>query len=72
MHWLDKCSSECRRLHFNPRQKINESLESVKNYRPVSIDKLETENELLYLRLKSEGILSENVSTSNMYARSKT
>jgi len=72
MHWLDKCSSECRRLDFNPRQKINDSLDSVKKYRPVSIDKLKTENEFLYLRLKRDGILSEKVSTSNMYARSKT
>jgi hypothetical protein len=72
MHWLDKCSSECRRLDFNPRQKINESLDRVKNYRPVSIDKLKTENELLYLQLKRDGILSDNVSTYNMYARSKT
>jgi hypothetical protein len=58
MRWLDKCSSECRRLDFNPRQKINDSLDSVKNYRPVSKDRLKTENELLYLRLKREGILS--------------
>ena len=35
MHWLDRCSSECRRLDFNPRRRINESLDSVKKYRPV-------------------------------------
>jgi hypothetical protein len=69
MHWLDKCGSECRRLDFNPRQKINESLDRVRKYFPVSIDKLKVENELLYLLLKRECIMSENVSTSNMYAR---
>jgi hypothetical protein len=57
MNWLDRCSSECRRLDFNPRQKVNDSLDSVKKYRPVSKDKLKIENEPLYLRLKKEGIL---------------
>jgi hypothetical protein len=57
MHWLDKCRSECRRLDFNPRQKINDSLDSVKNYLPVSKVRLKTENERLYSRLKTEDIL---------------
>ncbi|MFZ0513020.1 MAG: hypothetical protein WAM14_15535 [Candidatus Nitrosopolaris sp.] len=56
MNWLDRCSSECRRLDFNPRQKVNDSLDSVKKYRPVSKDRLKIENEPLYLRLKEEGI----------------
>jgi hypothetical protein len=42
MNWLDRCNSECGRLDFNPRQKINDSLDSVKKYRPVSIDKFKT------------------------------
>lgn len=56
MNWLDRCSSECRRLDFNARQKVNDSLDSVKKYRPVSKDRLKIENEPLYLRLKKEGI----------------
>jgi hypothetical protein len=57
MNWLDRCSSECRRLDFRPRQKINESLDRVKKYHPVSKDRLKIENGPLYLRLKKEGIL---------------
>ena len=57
MNWLDRCSSEFRRLDFNPRQKINDSLDRVKKYRPVSKDRLKIENGSLYLRLKTEGIL---------------
>jgi hypothetical protein len=71
MNWLDRCSSECRRLDFNPRQKINDSLHSVKKYRPVSMDKLKTENEILYLRLKREGILSVTT-TPTMHTGSET
>lgn len=57
MNWLDRCSSEGRRLDFRPRQKINDSLDRVKKYRPVSKDRLKVENEPLYLRLKTECIL---------------
>lgn len=57
MNWLDRCSSECRRLDFRPRRKINESLDRIKKYYPVSKDKLKIENEPLYSRLKKEGIL---------------
>jgi hypothetical protein len=57
MNWLDRCSSECKRLDFRPRQKINDSLNSVKKYRPVSKERLKIENEPLYLRLKTEGVL---------------
>jgi methylase of polypeptide subunit release factors len=38
-------------------QKINDSLDSVKKYRPVSKERLKIENKPLYLRLKTEGIL---------------
>jgi hypothetical protein len=57
VNWLDRCSSECKRLDFRPRQKINDSLDSVKKYRPVSKERLKIENEPLYLRLKTEGVL---------------
>jgi hypothetical protein len=57
VNWLDRCSSECKRLDFRPRQKINDSLNRVKKYRPVSKERLKIENEPLYLRLKTEGIL---------------
>jgi hypothetical protein len=57
MYWLDRCNSECKRLDFRPRQKINDSLDSVRRYRPVSKERLKIENEPLYLRLKTEGIL---------------
>ena len=33
--WLDKCNSVYR-LDFNPKQKIDEALDRVGNYRPVS------------------------------------
>jgi len=56
MNWLDRCSSECRRLDFRPQQKINDSLDSVKNYRPVLKERLKIENQPLYLRLKTEGV----------------
>lgn len=59
MNWLDRCSSECRHLDFRPQQKINESLDRVKKYRPVSKERLKIENEPLYLRLKTEGIYYE-------------
>jgi hypothetical protein len=55
MNWLDR-SSECSRLDFNARQKVNDSLNGVKKYRPFSKDRLKIENEPLYLRLKKEGI----------------
>ena len=57
MNWLDRCGSECKRLDFNPRQKIKESLDSVKKYRPVSKDKLKIRNEPLYLRLKTDRVI---------------
>jgi hypothetical protein len=57
MNWLDGCNSECKRLDFRPRQKINDSLDSVKKYRPVSKERLKIENQPLYLLLKNEGIL---------------
>jgi non-catalytic primase subunit PriX-like protein len=56
--WLNKCNSECKRLDFNSKQKINDSLNNVKKYRPVSKDRLKIEDEPLYFRLKKEGILS--------------
>lgn len=54
--WLDKCNSVYR-LDFNPRQKIEATLDRVHNYRPVSRDKLQEENNLLYARLKVEGVI---------------
>ena len=54
--WLDKCDSVCR-LDFNPKQKIDAALDRADNYRPVSRDKLKEENNLLYGRLESEGII---------------
>jgi hypothetical protein len=54
--WLDKCNSVYR-LDFNPAQKINTALDRVGNYRPVSCDKLKEENNLLYVRLKEEGVI---------------
>ncbi|MFY9797245.1 MAG: hypothetical protein WAK17_11860 [Candidatus Nitrosopolaris sp.] len=71
MNWLDRCSSECRRLDFNPRQKIKESLDGVRKYGPVSKDKLKIRNEPLYLRLKKEGILSVTT-TPTMHTRNET
>jgi len=53
--WLDKCNSVYR-LDFNPKQKIDAALDRVGNYYPVTRDKLKEENDLLYLRLKTEGI----------------
>jgi len=52
MNWLDRCSSEYKRLDFRPRQKINDSLDSVKKNRPVSKERLKIENQPLYLLLK--------------------
>lgn len=57
MNWLDRCGSDCKRLDFNPRQKIKESLDNVKKYRPVSKEKLKIRNEPLYLRLKTDGVI---------------
>src|SRR5215467_189676 len=57
MNWLDRCSSEYKRLDFRPRQKINDSLDSVKKNRPVSKERLKIENQPLDLLLKKEGIL---------------
>jgi hypothetical protein len=57
MNWLDRCSSEYKRLDFRPRQKINDSLDSVEKNRPVSKERLKIENQPLYLLLKKEGIL---------------
>ncbi|MGC1929853.1 MAG: hypothetical protein WA667_12820 [Candidatus Nitrosopolaris sp.] len=54
--WLDKCNSVYR-PDFNPTQKINTELDMVGNYRPVSRDKLKNENNLLYVRLKEEGVI---------------
>lgn len=54
--WLDKCNSEYR-LDFNPKGKIDEALDRVDNYHPVSCDKLKEENNLLYIRLKDEGVI---------------
>ncbi len=54
--WLTKCNS-VRRLDFNAIQRIDEALDTVGNYYPISCINLKTENELLYLRLKIEGIL---------------
>ena len=54
--WLDKCNSVCR-LDFNPSQKIDAALARVGNYCPVSCDKLKEENNLLYVRLKAEGVI---------------
>ena len=54
--WLDKCNSVCR-LDFNAEQKIDVALARVGNYRPVSRDKLKEENNLLYARLKEEGVI---------------
>jgi len=48
--------SVCR-LDFNPKQKIDAALDRADNYRPVSRDKLKEENNLLYGRLESEGII---------------
>lgn len=58
MSWLNRCSTECRRLDFDPRRKIEDLLNGVRKYRPISKDRLKIENEALYLRLKSEYILS--------------
>jgi hypothetical protein len=57
MNWLDRCSSEYKRLDFRPRQKINDSLDRVKKNRPVSKERLKIENQPLDLLLKKEGIL---------------
>lgn len=56
--WLDKCNS-LRRLSFNSvkRHKIDYALNNVGSYWPVGRVDLEQENNLLYQRLKSEGII---------------
>jgi len=56
--WLDKCNS-LRRLSFNSvkRQKIDYALNTVANYWPISRAHLEEQNNLLYMRLKEDGIV---------------
>jgi hypothetical protein len=54
--WLEICNSACR-LDFDSRQKINAALDRVYDYRPVSCDKLKEENNLLYVRLKTDGVI---------------
>jgi hypothetical protein len=56
--WLDKCNS-LRRLSFSSvkRHKIDYALNNVGSYWPVGRADLEQENNLLYQRLKSEGII---------------
>jgi hypothetical protein len=54
--WLDRCNSVSR-LDFNPRQKIDEELNNVGNYRPISRAKLEQENNSLYALLEKEGVI---------------
>jgi hypothetical protein len=56
---IDRCSSECKRLDFNPKRKVNNN---VKKYRPVSKVRLKIENEPLYLLLKTEGVLEMDLS----------
>ena len=56
---LKTMQDERKRLRFESKYgKLNDSLDNVKKYCPVSMDKLKTENEILYLRLKREDILS--------------
>ena len=60
-YWLDKCDSlSGRKLDFNPNQKIKNELKYVKNYFPLGVQKLKTDNEYtdLYQILKRKKVLS--------------
>jgi len=56
MDWLDRCDSVSR-LGFNAKSKVNNSLNSVANFCPVSQDKLRLEHKELYSILKKEKIV---------------
>lgn len=55
--WLDRCNS-ITKLDFNVKQKIDYELDNVGTWPPIPQVKLEQENNLFYLRLKKEGILT--------------
>lgn len=57
INWLNRCNSECKRLDFNPTHKVNDALNSVRKYCPVSKDRLKIENEPFYILLKKEVII---------------
>jgi hypothetical protein len=55
--WLDRCD-HVSKLTFNPKDKIDDELNKVANYYPVSRAKLEREKPELYTRLQKEGIIA--------------
>lgn len=62
--WLNKCNS-IRRLDFNPNQKIRDSLKHVRDFYPIGIYKLKTDEEYskLYQILKEK--IELNISKNN-------
>jgi hypothetical protein len=54
--WLDKCNI-ISRLNFDPKSKIDDVLNNVGSYYPISRARLERENNPLYTRLVREGVL---------------
>jgi hypothetical protein len=55
--WLDRCSI-LKRLDFDARRNIKYALRTVRHYRPIPLHELKVKNNLLYTRLKNEGIVN--------------
>ena len=53
--WLNRCGSICR-LRFNVDRKINDGLDTVKDYLPQGRNTLKHEFNMLYARLEEEGV----------------
>lgn len=51
--WLVKCSSK-KRLNFNAKTRIQQSIDRVGNFRPISLDHLKLENKYLYDLIKKQ------------------
>lgn len=54
--WIQKCN-ELRVLDFKATKKIEEDLENVKGYLPLSKDKLKDQHKEVYNILKTKNIL---------------
>ncbi len=51
IEWLDKCNQIERRLDFNPKTKLKETLANVGSYYPISLEKLKQDNNELYQKM---------------------
>jgi non-catalytic primase subunit PriX-like protein len=51
--WLKECNN-VRKLDFDPIYTIKNNLRSVRNFKPISIEKLKEENSYLYLLIKDK------------------